>query len=220
MSGVAVADVPQIWREFLVDAMFAENYELGYLDRLGPPLKNPVVERLLPSLLYVKAVAIFDYALRGWCDEKGLVIPKKPYGTDLKSRIDYLADHGHLADCSPIQSIRGTRNVLAHEPAGAVDWSQLRSDVLALHGALKELGMAGDFPKWEISSERLAAQDPKVPDALFSFDYRIRIADGAKPVADISWSEHVMREGGLIGCGDTEPSTAADRGRMGAFENS
>jgi hypothetical protein len=195
MSGVAVADVAQNWRVFLIDAMFAENYELGYLDHPGPPLKNPVVERLLPSLLHVKAVAILDHALRGWCDEKGLVVPKKPYGTDLKGRINYLADNGHLADRSPLHSIRGTRNVLAHEPAGSVDWKQLRCDVLAIHGALKELRMVGDFPRWEIGSERSAAQDPKVPNALFSFDYQIRITDGAKPVTDITWSEHVMREG-------------------------
>jgi hypothetical protein len=195
MVGVAVADVPRIWREFLIDAMFAQNYELGYLDHPGPPLKNPVVERILPSLLHVKAVAILDHALRCWCDEKGLVIPKKPYGTDLKGRIDYLVDNGHLSDRSSLHSIRGTRNVLAHEPTGAVDWKQLGSDVLAIHGVLKELSLVGDFPKWEIESERSAAQDAKVPDASFSFDYLIRITEGPKPVAEIAWSEHIMREG-------------------------
>jgi len=196
MSGVAATDVPRIWREFLIDAMFAENYELGYyLDPPQPTLKNPVVERLLPSLLLVKAVAILDHALRCWCDEKGHIIPKKPYGTDLKGRIDYLVDNGHLTDRSSLHSIRGTRNVLAHEPAGAVDWKQLGSDVLAIHGVLKELGLVGNFPKWEIGSERSAAEDPKVPDALISFDYLIRIREGMKPVADITWSKHVMREG-------------------------
>jgi hypothetical protein len=46
MSTMALSDVPQVRREFLIDVMFAENYELGHLDDLGPSVKNPVVERL------------------------------------------------------------------------------------------------------------------------------------------------------------------------------
>jgi hypothetical protein len=150
MSTMALSDVPQVRREFLIDVMFAENYELGHLDDLGPSVKNPVVERLLPSLLHVKAVAILDHAIRSWCDHKGLVIPKKPYGTDLKGRIDYLVDNAFLSDRSSLHAIRGTRNIVAHEPADAVDWRQLDSDVKAIHVALKELGLVGEFPKWEI----------------------------------------------------------------------
>lgn len=194
MANVVLIDVKRIWREFLIDAMFAENHELGYLDHDGPLPKNPVVERLLPSLLQVKAVAILDHALRSWCDERGIVIPKKPYGTDLKGRINYLADKGHLASRSRLHLIRGTRNILAHEPKGAVDWEKLRSDITGIHGVLEELGIVGGFPKWEISSERSAAQAPKVPDALVSFEYRIYIAENANPVADITWSRHVMRD--------------------------
>jgi hypothetical protein len=147
MSTMALSDVPQVRREFLIDAMFAENYELGHLDDLGPSVKNPVVERLLPSLLHVKAVAILDHAIRSWCDHKGLVIPKKPYGTDLKGRIDYLVDNAFLSDRSSLHAIRGTRNIVAHEPADAVDWRQLDSDVKAIYVALKELGLVGEFPK-------------------------------------------------------------------------
>jgi hypothetical protein len=195
MSTMALSDVPQVRREFLIDVMFAENYELGHLDDLGPSVKNPVVERLLPSLLHVKAVAILDHAIRSWCDHKGLVIPKKPYGTDLKGRIDYLVDNAFLSDRSSLHAIRGTRNIVAHEPADAVDWRQLDSDVKAIHVALKELGLVGEFPKWEISSERSAAQDPWVPNALCTFDYRIAIKDGEKLVAEITWSKHLMRDG-------------------------
>jgi hypothetical protein len=195
MSTMALSDVPQVWREFLIDVMFAENYELGHLDDLGPSVKNPVVERLLPSLLHIKAVAILDHAISSWCDDKGLVIPKKPYGPDLKGRIDYLVDNAFLFDRSSLHAIRGTRNIVAHEPADAVDWRQLDSDVKAIHVALKELGLVGEFPKWEISSERSAAQDPWVPNALCTFDYRITIKYEEKLVAEITWSKHLMRDG-------------------------
>jgi hypothetical protein len=147
-------------------------------------------------LLHVKAVAILDHATIRWCGgDKGLIIPKKPYGTDLKGRIDYLADNAHLSDRSSLHAIRGTRNTLAHEPIGSVSWQQLDSDVKAIHAALKEFGLVTEFPKWEISSERSAAGAPRIADALFTFDYRITIKDGERPIADITWSKHLMRDG-------------------------
>src|SRR5690242_5393403 len=129
MGSVDLAEIPQQWRLFLIDMAFASRYELGYIDAIPPPPKNPVLERLLPSLLHIKAVAILDRALRSWCEDRGLVVPKKPYGSDLEGRIDFLADSGHLADRAPLHSVRGVRNVLAHEPTGSVDWAALDSDV-------------------------------------------------------------------------------------------
>ena len=156
--------------------------------------KNPVVERLLPSLLQVKAVAILDHALRAWIDDKGLVVPKKPYGTDLKGRIDYLADNGHLAGRFPLHSIRGTRNALAHEPAGAVDWAELDHDVATIHAALSELKLVQERPQWEILSERSAAQAGEIPKSTCTFHYRIGLKQSDKVVAEIKWAQHLMAD--------------------------
>lgn len=194
MSALSLMDVPNAWRHFLIDLMFARNYTIGYLDHPGPVAKNPVVERLLPSLLQVKAVAILDHTLRAWIDDKGLVVPKKPYGIDLKGRIDYLADNGHLADRSPLHSIRGTRNALAHEPAGAVDWAELDRDVAAIHSALSELKVVKEMPQWKISSERSAAQTGEIPNSICTFHYLIGITQGDKMVAEIKWAQHVMAD--------------------------
>ena len=174
--------------------MFAHRYELGYLDNLALPPKNPVLERLLPSLLHIKAVAILDHALRSWCEDRGYVVPKKPYGTDLKGRIDYLADNGHLADRTSLHSIRGIRNELAHEPTGTVDWDKLDIDVRSIHMAFQELGLVLGFPNWRITAERTNAPEPRMPDAAFTFDYQIVIWEGERRVADIKWSKHVMKE--------------------------
>jgi hypothetical protein len=124
----------------------------------------------------------------------GLVVPKKPYGTDLKGRIDFLADNGHVADRTPLHSVRGIRNVLAHEFAGSVDWAALNSDVRTIHGTLQELGLVRDFPNWNITAERTPAPQPRIPDALITDDYQIVIWDGEKRVADIKWSAHVLKE--------------------------
>jgi hypothetical protein len=194
MSLLSLTDVPNTWRLFLIDLMFARNYTMGYLDHPGPVAKNPVVERLLPSLLHVKAVSILDHALQAWIDDKGIVIPKKPYGTDLKGRIDYLADNGDLADRAHLHSIRGTRNELAHEPGGVVDWAELDRDVGAIHSALSELKIVNAMPKWEIFSERSAAGEGEIPKAICTFHYRISIKQGEKLVAEIKWAQHMMAD--------------------------
>lgn len=194
MSAVSLTDFPNAWRDFLIDLMFARNYTIGYLDHAGPVAKNPVVDRLLPSLLQVKVVAILDHALRAWIDDRGLVVPKKPYGSDLKGRIDYLADNGYLADRSPLHSIRGTRNALAHEPTGAVDWPELDDDVAAIHSALSELKLVNEMPQWEIFSERSAAQAGEISKSVCTFHYRIGLRQGDRVVAEIKWAQHVMAD--------------------------
>lgn len=167
---------------------------VGYLDLPGPAAKNPVVERLLPSLLHVKAVAILDHGLRAGIDDKGLKVPKKPYGTDLKGRIDYLADNRHIADRSPLHLIRGTRNEVAHEPEGAVDWVELDRDVKAIDSALAELKVVSEMPKWEVFSERSDAGAGQISKAACTFHYRIGIKQGDNLIAEITWAEHVMAD--------------------------
>ena len=107
MSSLSLTDIQGAWRLLLIDLMYARNYTIAYVDLPGPVAKNPVLERLLPTLIHVKAVAILDHALRAWTDANGFKIPKKPYGTDLNGRIDFMADMGHLADRSRLHSIRG-----------------------------------------------------------------------------------------------------------------
>ncbi len=194
MPPLSLVDVRNAWRFLLIDLMFARNYTIGYQLDHAPAAKNPVAERLLPSLLHVKAVAVLDHCLRAWIDQKGMVVLKKPYGTDLKGRIDFLADNGHLADRSPLHSIRDTRNQMAHEPAGAVDWPELDRDVAAIHSALYELKIVNEMPKWEIWSERSAAKEGEIPKANHTFHYRIGIKEGDKVIAEIKWTKHLMED--------------------------
>lgn len=194
MPELALKDVPNAWRNFLVDLKFARNYTIGYLDHPGPVAKNPVVERLLPALLQVKAVTILDHTLQAWIDEKELVVPRKPYGTDLKGRIDYLADNGHLADRSALHSIRGTRNVLVHEPDGAVVWDEVDRDVATIYSALSELKVVIEMPQWEIFSERFEAKAGEIENSICTVHYRIALSQGENIVAEIKWVQHTMKD--------------------------
>jgi hypothetical protein len=193
-ASVLPAEVRSVWRQFLIDREFARNYTLGYLDHPGPAPKNPVVERLLPSLLHVKAVAILDHAFRAWIEERGLTVPRKPYGTDLKGRIDFLADNSIVCDREPLHSIRDTRNDIAHEPAEEIAWGRLDQDVLVIAAALQELRLVDETPKWEVFSERSSARAAEIPNALASFHYRIAIKAAEGVIAEIKWQTHVMRD--------------------------
>src|SRR5438445_12161720 len=114
MLSVALSDIANAWRLFLIDLMFARNYTIGYLDHPGPVAKIPVVERLLSTLLHVKAVTILDHALRAWIDANGIAVPKKPYGTDLKGRIDFRSDNTHLT--GPKKAKKGGEAAAARFP--------------------------------------------------------------------------------------------------------
>jgi hypothetical protein len=194
MWSTPLADIPRLWRRFLIDLTFARNYLIGFIDLPGPAPKNPVLERLLPSLLHIKAVAILDHGLGAWIDANSLKVPMKPYGNKLKGKIDYLADEGHLGDRHELQRIRDIRNDLAHDPGEAVAWEELAQDVTAINEALKKLGIVGDMPQFDIYAERSAAQESPDPKVNCVFRYQIAVKDGNKVVCEITWSEHLLND--------------------------
>lgn len=183
-------DIRDKWRLLLIDLMFARHYTLG--DRLGrSSAKNPVIDRLLPSLLHVKAVSILDYALRAWIDSDsgGSVVADR-----LRQRIDYLAKRKALPDCTPLRSVCDRRNKLAHEPTEALNWNELDRDISITHNALFELKILDEMPQWEIFAERSGAERGEVPGAISTFHYRIGIKEGEKVIAEIKWLEHLLAD--------------------------
>ena len=194
MLSVTLSDIPGLWRRFLIDFTFARNYTIGYIDLPGPAPRNPVLEQLLPSLLHIKAVAILDHTLRAWIDENGMTVPKKPYGTDLKGRIEFLADNNILEDRDALHALRSIRNELAHEPQGVIDWNCLDQDVVTIQRTLKDLKLVGEMPEFEIFSERSAAQWSQDPEVICTFNYRIAIKEADRLVAEIKWSKNLMRD--------------------------
>jgi hypothetical protein len=193
MSSLVVTEVSRMWRAFLIDFTFAQNYTIGYTMLPGLTPRNPILERLLPSFLHIRATAVLDHALRAHLDDRRLAVPKS-YGNGLKGRVDYLADHGHLVDRLPLHLVCGRRNKLAHEPAGEISWQDLKLDVLAIHSALSELSLVGEMPNWEIAAERSAAQTGEVPGAICTFHHTIEIRQGSESIAEIKWSNHLMAD--------------------------
>lgn len=195
MLSTQLADIPGVWKRLLIDLTFARNYTIGFVDNPGPPPKNPVLEQILPSLLHIKAVAILDHSLRAWLDAKRMTVPKKPYGTDLKGRIDYLADQGQISDRQRLHELRGVRNDLAHEPAEVVTWADLDRDIANINDVLMGLSLVGELPRLEIFAERSGAQESIDPRVNCVFHYQVAVKEADQVIASIKWSERLLNDG-------------------------
>ncbi len=121
-------------------------------------------------------------------------MPRKPYGSDLKGRIDYLADNQFLSNDARLHLLRDTRNALAHEPTTSADWANLDTAVLSVFAALRELALPVELPTWDCIAERSGALQGKIPDAICSFEHAIAIKNGDSRVATITWSTHLMKD--------------------------
>jgi len=188
--------IRQAWWRFLIDLELARHYPAAIPQfPVGMRRRNPVIDQLLPSLLHVKAVTILDAALKTTLTARGLKVPKT-YGQGLQGRIDFLGDSGILAQRDQLQPIRETRNDVAHEFSGAVTWSQLDTDVVAIQTALEGLGLVPPRPTLEFFFERSAAEPSTVEGAACQFRYKFGLKDEhGEEIALVEWSETLMRVG-------------------------
>ena len=165
--------VAKRWRGFLVHVALARTYPVFYRltqMHVRQPPRHPLLDRQLPSLLHVKALALLDEAL----DEaltKASVMPST-FGlrADLNGRIDTARRAGLLAPATAkrLHEARTRRNELAHEFDAMVDWDTMDADLIGIHASLVELGLSGPMPKLDVAwsrtpnTERAAVQYMRV----------------------------------------------------------
>src|SRR6478752_2359543 len=106
--------IAESWYRVQWETVLAKHYPQT-LSVSGVPniTKNPLLEYLLPSLLYVKTVAVLDDALATYIDAKGWTIPK-PLRNDLYGRITFMTGKG-LSNPPELHRMRDRRNAVAHE---------------------------------------------------------------------------------------------------------
>ena len=111
MSSGSSADIQQWWNHFLQEIELAKNHHMSALLNLfGGTFPNPLLDYMLPSLLYVKMVAILDQALIVFIRDRGLTVPENEYGHALHGRIKYLNDQSLLTNYAGLHGIRKLRN--------------------------------------------------------------------------------------------------------------
>jgi hypothetical protein len=127
-------DSTKAWRHLRLEMEASKHYWRS--NRLyGMARPNILVDRFLPGLLYIKAVALLDEALDQWLDSAGHKLVK-PYRDDLNGRLEYLGDKQLLLDVKPLHLIRQMRNTLAHETGASCTWDELERDTSTIEAAL------------------------------------------------------------------------------------
>ncbi len=123
----------------------------------GPP--NPLVDGILPSLLFVRLGSLLDHALREYISQNGLM-PDRTYRGDFNGRIAFMADSGLLLHATAWHAIREKRNLLAHTLWNKCDWPVLQQAIDTADDELRHLGMAGPKPVFEFFGEQYQSNLP------------------------------------------------------------
>lgn len=195
MTTSGTGKIQDRWLTFLMDAELAKNYRMANMIASSgqPPAPNPILEALLPSLLYVRLGALLDETFEEYITGNGLVMGRS-YRNDFNGRITFLNDQGLLKDASILHALRQKRNQVAHEASHFCTWRELEDAIAIADTELQHLGLVGSRPKYEFYAERNPRKKPE-PGYVLTFDYCYGLeVDGEKAV-EVSWTVHHGGEG-------------------------
>jgi hypothetical protein len=187
--------IDKSWRRFLIDVTFGRHYPAYYSMsalHVRGARRNPILDNLLPSLLYIKAVAILDAALLSKLDEHGVKPKQFGHRNDLYGRIETAAAAGVIANKGVLHGIRSLRNDVAHEFAEKTDWKTLDRDIKGINDALQEMGFAGALPSLNVRWQRSPKQELKDASAVLGFDYWIAVVEGDSVWAEVRYDEEFL----------------------------
>ena len=183
------------WRRFLIDAELARNYDVPYRlyahEHLPVP-KNPMLERLLPSLLYLQLCAILDDALKMYLQLNKV---KGPKNDTLEARISFFGKERYLQNAQELQALRKVRNGIAHTIDRSATWEAFEEATSCVEKALQQLGFVDDRPGISVYGVS-AGGTPEPPDPSIKrrdvYSWGLRI-DGKK-VKGFSWQVNIPRD--------------------------
>jgi hypothetical protein len=184
-SGGDMATTHEDWYAFLADIELAKSYQKANVRHAGTFTPNPVVDTILPALLYVKMGCIVDHFFKNYILSRGWGYGK--YKKDFNGRISLMAERGCLLDAERLHRFRNDRNKLAHEPWQYCSWDELDDATNAVHAELQHLELAGPRPAFEFFSERRPSSNPE-PGAISTQDYCYGLRDRGNVVVEVSWT--------------------------------
>lgn len=189
-------DIQESWNGFLQEVELAKHYHRPYLlYGFGGTFRNPLLDHLLPSLLYVKMVTILDEALVFYISHRGLTVPNG-YKKSLHGRIEYLNDQSLIENCVTLRGIRHLRNRLAHEVSVTTTWEKLSADLDTVENELQHLGFVGDRPDYEFFCERSKMHGCNEPGIAFAQDFRFGIKCNDRVTMEIAFTRKIHNNDG------------------------
>lgn len=186
-------NITEAWRRLLLEVELAKHYPHTYLLHGGHAHHDPLLDYLLPSLLYVKSVSVIDEALIAYINNHALTIPRRYYNS-LHGRIEFLSDQGILAARDALLAIKDRRNDIAHTATAQATWDELNWAVNEIEKALQGIGLVSTRPVYEFHTEKSEAKESTEPGVLFTEDYFYVIKENGKRAVQISWTSKILKE--------------------------
>jgi hypothetical protein len=182
-------DTSKQWKVFIINYSLARDYNgpqmLASLT-IGAP--NPLLNELLPTLLFINMLSILDAALTEYANSGTISIPaSKNKGLD--GRLKFFSQKGLLRDYQNLDELRKIRNALVHEVGKRTDWAVLGNGIKVVEEELIHLGMAEKSREYEPYGERKTDNNPTNPRILFSHNYvyGLKEKDSGKKVCEFRW---------------------------------
>ena len=184
-------EIDKTWCRLLQEVELAKNYQMPY--RLQPAshlIPNPILERLLPSALFIWLVSILDDALETLIDEIKLPRPQKD---DLFHRIELLDSKKLLNNTKELHAARERRNDIAHDFRYAT-WAEFEEGLGKVETALQFNRMVGQRPKYDFYAEKSGGRPSDDPSVYLSFDHMYGLTrDGAK-ILEVKWTTNLLND--------------------------
>jgi hypothetical protein len=173
-------DVNKRWYRLCWEHELAKNY---YALASIETMRSPIVDRLLPSLLYMKAVAILDHGLAWHIEQQ-----KLGAAATLASRINLVATSNER---EPLRRIMRLRHKLAHSTDTEITWQQLGVDKAIIHAVLFRLAAVGPMPQMKYYAERSVMRGSTEPGIAFEQAFEVGVKDSGNPVVAIKWVKKI-----------------------------
>ena len=181
------------WQRFIQDLELSKHYPQVYMLSGSSGMRNPLLENLLPSFLFVRLVSLLDEGLKSYIIAENLGRPQRG---DLHHRIEFLAGKDRLKDKVGLLGLKDRRNDVAHESQPAyVDWHILDEAMSTVEREFQHLGLVGTRPKYEFFSSKSAARSDDDPKVAFAFDYTVGLKKDGALVISFNWTEKIYQSG-------------------------
>jgi len=187
-------DLRNAWRVFLLEWELARHYHFPYLLYIASTNRNPLLDELLPSLLYVRLASLLDEILKFAIDQFGLSLPQQGYRDDLNGRINILANNRKLNHQDELHRIRNRRNQLAHRSATSTTWDELEAAIDKVETTIEPFLSIGTRPHLEYFGERSAFQDSPDPEILGIQDFKCGVKENGVIALEFRWSQALYRQ--------------------------
>ena len=185
----ALAQLGASWTGFLQHVQLAKCHSrVPLLESVRIP--NPLLDRLLPTLLFIQLMSLLDEALE---EERAKTSLRFPRGSrpDLYHRIEILKHE--LKSPEDLHTLRKRRRDLAHSPAAFVAWEDLDHAIDVVERELRRFGVIGARPRYEFFAERSGVKESDDPECLFEFDYEYGLKRDGEVVLGVRWKKRVAR---------------------------